>query len=113
MVKSKHQIAETAFRLWVKCSSRPKTDGIYRNMAKPKKDFKYSLRQCCKDVEIHEANGLAPALQQQDYKTKKSFWQKVNNKKRSPSLPTLVRRANGGSEHCENVERLFQKNIKL
>ena len=30
--------------------------------------------------------------------TKKSFWQKVNNKNRSPSLPTLVGGANGGSE---------------
>jgi len=28
----------------------------------------------------------------------KSFWQKVNNKNRSSSLPTLVGGANGGSE---------------
>ena len=39
-------------------------------MAKTKKDFKYSLRQCRKDVEIHKANGLAAALQAD--KTKKS-----------------------------------------
>ena len=50
-------------------------------MAKTKKDFKYSLRQRRKDVKIHKANGLAAALQAD--KTKKSFWQKVNNKKRS------------------------------
>jgi len=61
-----------------------------------KEDFKYSLRQCRKDVEIHKANGLAAALQAD--KTKKSFWQKVNNKNRSPSLPSLVGGANGGSE---------------
>ena len=95
MVKSKHQIAKADFRLWVNCS-RPKTGGIYRNMANTKKDFKYSLRQCRKDVEIHKANGLAAALQAD--KTKKSFWQKVNNKNRSPSLPTLIEGANGGSE---------------
>ena len=45
---------------------------------------------------MHKANGLAAALQAN--KTKKSFWQKVNNKNRSPSLPTLVGGANGGSE---------------
>jgi len=45
---------------------------------------------------MHRANGLAAALQAD--KTKKSFWQKVNNKNRPPSLPTLVGGANGGSE---------------
>ena len=45
---------------------------------------------------MHKANGLAAALQAD--KTKKSFWQKVNNKNRSPSLPTLVGGAYGGSE---------------
>jgi len=44
VVKSKYQIAKAAFRLWVNCN-RPKTGGIYRNMAKAKKDFKFSLRQ--------------------------------------------------------------------
>jgi len=32
-------------------------------MTKTKKYFKYSLRQCRKNVEIHKANGLAAALQ--------------------------------------------------
>ena len=45
---------------------------------------------------MHKANGLAAALQAD--KTKKSFWQKVNNTNRSSSLPTLVGGANGGSE---------------
>jgi len=65
-------------------------------MAETKKDFEYCLRQCRKDVEIHTANGLAAALQAD--KTKKSFWPKVNNKNRSPSLPTLVGGADGGPE---------------
>ena len=65
-------------------------------MTKTKKDFKYSLRQCRKHAEMHNANGLAAALQAD--KTKKSFWEKVNNNNRSPSLPTLVGGANGGSE---------------
>ena len=65
-------------------------------MTKIKKYFKYSLRHCRKDVKIHEANGLAAALQAD--KTKKSFWQKVNNTNRSPSIPTLLGGANGGSE---------------
>jgi len=95
VVKSNHQIAKAIFRLWVNCN-RPKTGGIYRNMANTKKDFKYSLWQCRRDVEIHKANGLAAALQAD--KTKKSFWQKVNNKNRCSSLPTLVGGANGGSE---------------
>jgi len=82
VVRSKHQIAKAAFRLWVNCN-RPKTGGMYRNMANMKKDFKYSLRQCRKDVEIHKANGLAAALQADE--AMKSFWQKVNNKNRSPS----------------------------
>jgi len=80
VVKSKHQIAKAAFRLWVNCN-RPKTDGIYRNLAKTEKYFKYSLQQCCKDVEIHKINGLAAALQAD--KTNNTFWQKVNNKTRS------------------------------
>ena len=95
MVKSKHQMTKAAFRLWVKFN-RPKTGDIYRNMTKTKKDFKYSLRQCRKNAKMHKANGLAAALQAD--KTKKSFWQKVNNKNRSSSLPTLVGGANGGSE---------------
>ena len=45
---------------------------------------------------MHKANGLAAALRAD--KTKKSFWQNVNNKNRSPSLPTLVGGANGGPE---------------
>ena len=45
---------------------------------------------------MHKANGLTAALQAD--KTKKSFWQKVHNKNRSPSLPTLVGGENGGSE---------------
>ena len=110
MAKSKHQIAKAAFRLWVNCS-RPKTGGIYRNMANIKKYFKYSLRQCRKDVEIHKANGLAAALQAD--KNKKSFWQKVNNKNRSPSLPTLVGGANGGSEIVKMWKDYFKGNIKL
>ena len=65
-------------------------------MTKTKKYFKYSLRQCRKDTEMHKANGLAAALQAD--KTKKSFWQKVNHKNRSPTLPTLVGGANVGSE---------------
>jgi len=43
-------------------------------MTETKKDFKYSLRQCRKNAEMHKANGLAAALQAD--KTKKSFWQK-------------------------------------
>ena len=78
-------------------------------MTETKKVFKYSLLQCRKYVEIqttnglvftqmemHKANVLAAALQAD--KTKKSFWQKVNNKIRSLSLPTLVGGARGGSE---------------
>ena len=95
VVKSKHQIAKAAFQLWVNCN-RPKTGDIYRNMTKTRKDFKYSIRQCRKNAEMHEANGLAAALQAD--KTKKSFWQNVNNKNRSQSLPTLEGGANGGSE---------------
>jgi len=70
--------------------------------------MKYSLRQCCKDVEIHKANGLLAALQADT--TSQKFWQKVKNKNKSPSLPTLVGGVNSGSE---NVEGLFQGNIKL
>ena len=95
VVKSKHQIAKAAFWLWVNCN-RPKTGGIYRDMAKTKQKFKYSLLQCRKDVKRHKANGLAAALQAD--KTKKSFQQKVNNKNRSSLLPTLVGGANGVSE---------------
>jgi len=95
VVKSKHQIAKAAFRLWVNCN-RPKTGDIYRNMTETKKDFKYSLRQCRKNAEMHKANGLAATLQAD--KTKKSFWQKVNNTNRSLSLPTLVGGENGDSE---------------
>jgi len=65
-------------------------------MTETKKYFKYSLRQCRKNAEMHKANGLAAALQAD--KTKKSFWQTVNNKYRSPSLPTLVGEANGVSK---------------
>jgi len=36
VVKSKHQIAKAAFRLWVNCN-RPKTGDIYKNMTKTKK----------------------------------------------------------------------------
>jgi len=95
VVKSKHQIAKAAFRLWVNCN-RPKTGDIYRNMTETKKGFKYSLRQCRKNAEMQKANGLAAVLQAD--KTKKSFWQKVNNINRSSSLPTLVGGANGGPE---------------
>ena len=37
VVKSKHQIAKAAFRLWVNCN-RLKTGDIYRNMTETKKD---------------------------------------------------------------------------
>ena len=45
---------------------------------------------------MHKANGVAAALQAD--KTKKSFWQNVNNKNRSASLSTLEGEAKGGSE---------------
>jgi len=51
VVKSKHQIAKAAFRLWVNCNI-PKTGEIYRNMTK--KDFKHSLWQCRKNAEMHK-----------------------------------------------------------
>ena len=79
-------------------------------MVKTKTDLKYSLQHCRKDVEIHKANGLAATLHA--YKTNQTFWQKVNNKPRSPSLPTLVGVVNSGSD-IVNVERLFQGNVKL
>jgi len=94
-VKPKHQIAMAAVWLWANCN-RPETGGMYRNMVKTKKDFQYSLRQCRKDVEIHKANGVAAALQAD--KTNETFWQKVNNKARSTTLPTLVGGVNGVSE---------------
>jgi len=65
-------------------------------MVKTKRYFKYLLRQCRKDVEIHRANSFAAALQAD--KTNKLFWQKVNTKTKSPTLPTLVGGVNGGSE---------------
>ena len=55
---------------------------------------------------MHKANGLAAALQAD--KTKKSFWQKVRNKNRSSSLPTLVEGANGGSE----IVKMWKGNFK-
>ena len=106
VVKSKHQIAKAAFRLRVKCN-RPKTGDICRNMTITKKDFKYSLRQCRKNVEMHMANGLAAALQAD--KTKKSFWLKVNNKNRSPALTTLVGGANGSSEIVKMWKDYFKE----
>jgi len=54
------------------------------------------LLQCRNDVEMHKANDLTTALQTD--KTNKTFWQKVNNKTGSPTLPTLVGEVNGGSE---------------
>ena len=41
-------------------------------------------------------------------KTKKSCWQKVNNKNRSSSLPTLVEGANGGSEIVKTWKYYFK-----
>jgi len=76
VVKSIHQIAKATFWLWVNYN-RPKTGGIYRNMVNTKNDLKYSLRQCCNDVEIHKVIGVAAALQAD--KANKTFWQKVNN----------------------------------
>jgi len=69
-------------------------------MTETKKYFKYSLRHCRKNAEMHKANGLAAALQAD--KTKKSFWQKVNNKTRSSSLPTLV----GGANGCSDIVKM-------
>jgi len=42
VVKSKHQIAKVAFRLWVNCH-RLKSGEIYRNMTKTKKYFSVRL----------------------------------------------------------------------
>jgi len=74
VVKAQHQIAKAAFWVWVNCN-RHKTGDIHENMVKTNKDLKHSLWQCCKDVEIHKANGLADALQAD--KTNNTFWQKV------------------------------------
>jgi len=86
------KLQKAAFRLWVNCS-RPKTGGIYRNMANTKKVSNIHCGNWRKHVEIHKENGLAAALQAD--KTKKSFRQKVSNRNRSPSLPTMVGGANG------------------
>ena len=75
-------------------------------MTETKKDIKYSLRQCRKNAETHKANGLAAALQAD--KSKKSFWQKVNNKNRSSSLPTLVGGANDGSKIAKMWKDYFK-----
>jgi len=75
-------------------------------MVKTKKYFKYSLRQCRKDVEIHRANGFAAALLAD--KTNKSFWQKVNTKTKSPTLPTLVGGVNGGSKIAKMCRDYFK-----
>ena len=56
---------------------------------------------------MHKANSLAAALQAD--KTKKSFWQKVNNKNRSSSLPTLVGGANGVSEIVKIWKDCFKR----
>ena len=63
---------------------------------KQKKISNIHCGNAAKNAEMHKANGLAAALQAD--KAKKSFWQNVNNKNRSPSLPTLVGGANGGSK---------------
>ena len=55
---------------------------------------------------MHKANDLAAALQAD--KTKRSFWQKVNNQNRSPLLPTLVGGANGGSEIVKMLKDYFK-----
>ena len=65
---------------------------------------------------IHKANGLAAALQAD--KTSKIFWQKVNNKNRSPSQLTLVSWVNGGSEGvrskqtCSDIVKIWKDNNK-
>ena len=55
---------------------------------------------------MRKSNGLAAALEAD--KTKKSFWQKVNNKNRSSSLQTLVGGANGDSEIVKMWKAYFE-----
>jgi len=45
---------------------------------------------------MHKSNGLVPALQAD--KTNTTYWHRVNDKTRSPSLPTLVGGGNGDPE---------------
>jgi len=51
-------------------------------MVKTKKYFKYSVRQCCQDVEIHKANGQAAAPQADT--TTKTFFGKTSTTKPDP-----------------------------
>jgi len=67
-------------------------------MANTKKDFKYSLRQCRKDVELHKTNGLAAALQAD--KNQEVILAKGQQQKQIPITTNIGRRGKWWLRDC-------------
>jgi len=66
-----------------------------------RKDFKYALRTCRNEKEMHKAGALANALQ--DHSSKK-FWQNIRNKK--SMLPSMVEVQQGIEAVAEMTKKI-------
>ena len=94
-VKDVHELARESYIIW-RDNGKPKQGFIFDNMKVTRARFKYVLRQCKANEEMHRADSLAKSMQHKDYL---EFWKGVNviNNKKVP-LATTVGGATGEND---------------
>ena len=100
-VKSSHEAARQAFRLW-RNASKPKQGFIFTNMLHTRSRFKYALRWCRNQEATIKADALADDLLS---KNVCQFWTNVN--KQSVNKMPLANTVGGATGHTDICKMWF------
>ena len=104
VAKESHQLARDAFSLW-RSNDKPRQGPIYEMMRKTRAHFKYSLRQCKRDEEMHRASAMAKNLVNND---SRKFWHNAKSGTSVSALPTMVGSVVGHNNIAEMWKDYFK-----
>ena len=99
--KESHSLAREAYIAWIS-SNKPRQGPLHDRMKKLKAQFKLILKQCKKDLDIHNVDSLAKKLISKD---PKEFWTEV--KKQSGKCSTNVAASIDGASCITDVTKMW------
>ena len=106
-VKESHTLAREAFQQWHE-AGKPRLGPVAETIRKTRLHFKYALRFCRRNKDMHTSDALASKLLS---KNKNDFWKEVNRVKNHK--PTFTTTLNGvtGEQNIANVWKSYYSDI--
>ena len=107
LVKDKYEYSRALFLQWID-AGKPRFGYLCEEYRRAKLNFKYALRQCRRNENMHTSDKLAAPLFDGDGK---KFWSRIRRMNSKPKLPTSVDTASDSEAICDmwrsKYERLF------